>query len=76
MLRWKQANARSNGVMALTASTCILAVGSPSNARLGERRWHRRWFVPGQGATGGSVAPVAGGNPPLGFVTPNFIPHL
>ena len=32
MLRWKQAKARSSGVMALTASTCALAAGSVSSA--------------------------------------------
>ena len=32
MLRWKQARARSSGVMALTANACALAAGSPSRA--------------------------------------------
>ena len=51
MLRWKQAKARSSGVMALTVSTCAFAAGSLSRAawvRIPVHRGHLLRFDRGQ----------------------------
>ena len=57
MLRWKLAKARSNGVMALPASTCALATGSLSRAAWAsaEGMGGIAPHVSGQGAAGGSA---------------------